>query len=445
MADRPGLWSHGDFLRLWAAQAVSAFGFRITRTGLPIIAVTTLDQPEVIVSILMAVQIAPGLLVGLFAGGWIDRSRKRRILIASDLIRAAAIASLTLAWAFGVLSIGHVLVTGAVVGAASALFQITDNTYLPSLIGRRQLAEGNAKLESTEAIAEITGPAATGYLVRLLGAPLAIVINAATYLWSAILLGRIRTAEPPRAAEPEQARRPTEEAPREEPRAPGRRIGEDLRIGFREVFRHPIVRPIVVSHMVWSISGGFFLALYTLFCLRELGLSEGTFGVIVGMGGVGSLGGALISRALVRRLGLGRTLITTSALSLACAVFIPLAGSSATGGSFALIIGFLIAHQLLSDGFSVAFVIQAVTLRQTVLPRETLGRANAAIHVVTSGLLPVAAVIAGVIAEVAGTRFAVWVGVLVGLVAPLLLLPLRRLREMPPSASGELPVAGPDR
>ncbi|HWO18334.1 MAG TPA: MFS transporter [Kofleriaceae bacterium] len=428
MAERRGLWAHGDFLRLWAAQAVSAFGFRITRTGLPIIAVTTLDQPEVVVSVLMAIQIAPGLLVGLFAGGWIDRSRKRRILILSDLIRAVAIASLTLAWAVGALSVGHVLVTGAVVGAASALFQITDNTYLPSLIGRRQLGEGNAKLESTEAVAEITGPAVAGYLIRILGAPLAIVINAATYIWSAILLGRIRSTEPP-SSEPAELHR----------------MGEDLRTGFREVFRHPVVRPIVLSHMVWSLSGGFFLALYTLFCLRELRLSEGTFGVIVAMGGVGSLAGALISRALVRRLGLGHTLIATSVLSLTCALFIPLAGSSVTRGEHALIVGFLIAHQLLSDGFSVAFVIQAVTLRQTVLPRETLGRANAAIHVLTSGLLPVAAVIAGVIAEVAGTRFAVWVGVLVGMIAPLLLWPLRGLREMPPSASGELPAAPAER
>jgi MFS family permease len=428
MAERRGLWAHGDFLRLWAAQAVSAFGFRITRTGLPIIAVTTLDQPEVVVSVLMAIQIAPGLLVGLFAGGWIDRSRKRRILIISDLIRAVAIASLTLAWAVGVLSIGHVIATGAVVGAASSLFQITDNTYLPSLIGRHQLGEGNAKLESTEAVAEITGPAVAGYLIRIVGAPLAIVFNAATYVWSAILLGRIRSVEPPPSEGAEQ-----------------RRISEDLRTGFGEVFRHPVVRPIVLSHMVWSLSGGFFLALYTLFCLRELRLTEGTFGVIVGMGGVGSLAGALISRALVRRLGLGRTLIVTSVLSLACALFIPLAGSSVTGGEHALIVGFLIAHQLLSDGFSVAFVIQAVTLRQTVLPRETLGRANAAIHVVTSGLLPVAAVIAGVIAEVWGTRFAVWVGVLVGMIAPLLLWPLRGLREMPPSASGELPAAATER
>lgn len=419
MFARDGLWRHADFLRLWAAQAFSAFGSRITRTALPVIAVSTLDQSEAIVSLLMALQIAPGLFVGMFSGGFIDRSRKRRILVAADLIRAGAVVSLTLAWVLGALAIWHLIVVGAVVGGASALFQITDNTYLPALIGRRQLAEGNAKLESTEAVAEITGPAAGGALIAALGAPLAVVIDALSYLWSAVLLGRIRAVEVPSAAP-----------------ATAPALGEDLRLGMSTIFRHPIVRPIVLSHMVWSISGGFFLALYTLFCLRELRLPVDVLGLIVGMGGLGALAGALVSRKLVSALGLGPTMIVTSALSLACALFLPLAG-----GSFALTVGFLIAHQLLSDGFSVAFVIQAVTVRQTVLPRETLGRANAAIHVVTSGLLPVAAIAAGVIAELWGTRFAVWVGVLIGLVAPALLWPLRHLRELPPSASGELPVA----
>lgn len=422
MFERSGLWGHGDFLRLWAAQAISAFGYRITRTALPIVAVTTLDQPEFTVSVLMALQVAPGLVVGMLAGGWIDRSRKRPILIAADLIRAGAVASLTIAWAIGVLSIWHVLATGTIVGAATALFQITDNTYLPSLLGRRQLAEGNAKLESTEAIAEITGPAAAGYLIRILGAPLAIAIDAATYLWSAFFLGRIRAPEPAPVPGEEQ------------------HLGADLRIGFREVFMHPLVRPIVLSQMVWALSGGFFLALYTLYCLRELHLSEGTFGVIIGMGGVGALAGAAISNRLVTRLGLGRTLVVSLTLSLACAVFIPLAGVT---GSPALIVGFLIAHQLLSDGFAVAFVVHAVTLRQTVLPKETLGRANAAIHIATSTLLPIAAILAGVIAEVAGTHVAVWIGVLIGLVAPLLLLPLWKLREMPPSASETTLPAAP--
>ena len=417
MTERSSLWRHADFLRLWAAQAVSAYGSRITRTALPIIAITLLHQPESVVGVLMAAQLAPGVILALFAGGFIDRGNKRRILIGADLIRAVAVASLTLVWALGALSTMHVLVVGAIVGAASAMFAITDNAYLPALIGKGQLAEGNAKLESTEAIAEITGPASAGALIAALGAPLAVAIDAVSYLWSATLLGRIRTREAPHVPVPPTASLSLSLR------------GGDLEVGMRAVFSHPIVRPIVVSHMVWSLSGGFFMALYTPFCLRELGLSTTVFGVIVAMGGIGSLAGALLSRAAVRNFGLGRTLVLTSALSLACALFIPLAA-----GPFVVIVAFLVAHQLLSDGFSVAFVIQAVTLRQTVLRKDVLGRANAAIHVCTASLLPIGALLAGFLAEIIGTRNAVWTGVLIGLVPPLLLLPLWKLRDMPPAA-----------
>ena len=412
-SSRAGLWRHADFLRLWAAQAVSAYGSRITRTALPIIAVAMLDQPESIVGLLMASQLAPGVVLAVFAGGIVDRGNKRRLLIGADLVRGVAVASLTLAWGVGVLSMVHLISVGAIVGAASALFQITDNTYLPALIDKSQLEEGNSKIEATEAIAEITGPASAGVLIKVLGAPLAIVIDAASYFWSAVLLRQIRAREQP--------------AP--DPAHSSRLAGNDFAVGMRIVFGHPIVRPIVVSHMVWSLSGGFFIALYTPFCLRVLGLDTSVFGVVVAMGGVGALAGSLLSRVFVRTFGLGRTLVMTSALSLACALFIPLAG-----GSFALVITFLVAHQLLSDGFSVAFVIQAVTLRQTVLPKDVLGRANAAIHVCTASLLPIGSVIAGVLAEALSTRTAVWIGVLIGLVPPLLLLPLWKLREMPPAA-----------
>ncbi|MBS1118160.1 MAG: hypothetical protein H6Q90_388 [Deltaproteobacteria bacterium] len=422
MSERSGLWRHSDFLRLWSAQAFSAFGARITRTALPIIAVSTLGQPESMVSVLAALQLAPGVIVALLAGGFIDRSRKRRILIAADVIRAVVIGSLTLAWALGVLSMVHVIIVGALVGGASALFQITDTAYLPTLVRRDQLVEGNSKLESTEAIAEITGPASAGALIAAFGAPLVVVIDAASYVWSAFMIGRIRAVEEPMLASHSAS---SSAAVR----------GHDLRVGMRAVFGHPIVRPIVISHMVWSISGGFFMTLYVLFCLRVLGLSEAMFGVIVAVGGIGSLAGAVVSRRLVQSIGLGRTLVMTSVLSLACALLIPLAGGPLTGGSFAVTLGLLAAHQLLSDGFAVAFVIQAVTLRQTVLPKHMLGRANAAIHLATSGLLPVGAILAGVIAELAGTTTAVWVGVLIGLAAPIFLLPLWKLRDMPPAAS----------
>ena len=418
---RTGLWRHGDFLRLWGAQAVSAFGSRITRTALPIIAVATLHQPEAVVSVLTAIQLAPGVVVALVAGGFVDRNRKRPILVYSDLIRAFTVGSLTIAWALGVLSMTHVIIVGAIVGGATALDQITDVAYLPTLVPREMLADGNSKLESTEAIAEITGPASAGVLIAALGAPITVVIDALAYLWSAVMLGRIHHLEEPGRDAAESAS------------ASAAIAGHDLRVGMRAVFHHPQVRPIVLSHMVWSVWGGFFMALYTLFLLRELHLSEAAFGVIVSMGGIGSLAGALVSRRLVAAIGFGWTLIVTSSLSLVCAILIPLAGTRLTGGSYAVKFALLSAHQLLSDGFAVAFLIQAVTLRQTVLPKHHLGRANAAIHLCTSGVFPIAALIAGAIAALAGTYTAVWVGIVIGFVAPVFLWPLRHLRELPSS------------
>jgi Na+/melibiose symporter-like transporter len=417
-----GLWHHADFLRLWAAQAISAFGSRITRTALPIIAVNVLREPEAMIGVLAAMQLAPGVLLAMVAGGVVDRGRKRRILIASDLIRAGLVASVTLAWALGSLSIYHIILVGAAVGAATALFQITDIAYLPALIGRRHLAEGNAKLETTDAIAEITGPASAGALIAALGAPLAVAIDAASYLWSAFMLGRIRAPDVSAPA----ARPPSE--PDTDTSGASVRTGEDFRIGLRVVFGHPQVRPIVLTLMVWSIANGFFSALYTPFCLRTLGLSEATFGVIIAMGGVGSLAGAILARTLSLALGVGRTLLVTSALSVACTLCIPI---SASAPSHALAIGFLVAHQLLGDGFAVAFLVLAVTLRQTVLPRDVLGRANAAIHVCTTGVLPVAALLAGGLATLIGIRAAVWIGLSIGLAAPVFLWPLRHLRDMP--------------
>jgi len=414
MSEHTGLWGHADFKRLWAAQAISAFGSRITRTALPIIAVNSLGVPEALFATLIALQLAPAVVFAPFAGGIVDRSRKRRILIAADLFRAAVVASLTIAWLFGLLSVGHLIAVGALVATASALFQITDIAYLPVLIGREQLAEGNAKLEMTEAFAEVSGPASAGLLIGLFGAPLAVLFNVASYVWSAVWLGRIRAPE-------------TIPEPQPDVTASLHRQGwKDLVVGMRAIFGHAQVRPIVLAFMVWSVAGGFFSALYPMYCLRELGLSEYTFGFVIAMGGVGSLGGALISRRLAQSIGVGPTLLVTATLSLAAGLFIPLAAGSRT-----TVIALLSAHQLIGDGFAVAFVIQAVTLRQTVLPKHVLGRANAAFLICTAGLLPVSALVAGAIGALSTVRAAVWIGVLFGLLAPVFLLPLRKQREMP--------------
>ena len=417
MFPRTGLWANADFMRLWSAQAISAFGSRITRTALPIIAVQTLHQSETVVALLSSVYLAPGVLLALFAGGIVDRSRKRRILIAADIFRALVVASVTVAWWLGALSMLHLVTVGALVGAASALFTIADVAYLPTLVDKRELGDGNAKIETTEAVAEVTGPASAGVLIGVLGAPVAVAIDALSYVWSALRLGRIRASEPPPQPVP-SAESSTWQSSR------------DLRDGMRAIFEHPHVRAVVSALMVWSIAGGFFTALYTLYCLRTLELSALTYGIIVAIGGIGSFAGALISRRLVQSIGLGRTMIASATISLAGGLLIPLAQ-----GPYLFVLLFLGTHQLISDCFSVAFVIQAVTLRQTVLPRALLGRANAAVHVCTAGLVPIVALLAGLLAELTSIRTAVWVGVSIGLVAPLFLLPLRHVRAMPESAS----------
>ncbi len=402
------LTDNADFVRLWSAQAVSAFGSRVTRTALPIVAVKVLGEPDSIVALLASVQLAPGVLFAIFAGGMADRGDKRRLLIIADVVRAAVVASLTVAWALGALSISHVMIVGAIVGAASALDQITDVAYLPAIVGPDQLADANAKLGATDSAAEIAGPSVAGLLISAIGAPLAVVTDALGYVWSAVMLARIRAR--PQVATSSEVKLDL----------------QDLVVGLRAVFDDRYVRSVTLAHMAWSIAGGFFAALYPIYCLRVLGLSEAEFGLVIAMGGVGALGGALLARRLASWFGFGPAIIVASAISLGAGLFIPLA----SGGSVR-VIGLLVAHQLIGDGFAMVFMIHAVTLRQTVLPASVLGRANAAIHVCTMGVLPVAAFVAGVVADLTSTRSAVWVGVVIGLAAPLMLIPLRRLRELP--------------
>ena len=189
---RGGLWRHRDFLRLWAAQSVSAVGTRITRTALPVIAVLSLAGSPADVAFLAALTYGPTFVVGLVAGGWVDRSDKRRILVGADLVRALAVATVPVAAWLGLLGVAHVCAVAIVVGAATALFQIADVALLPRLVEAERLVEGNSKIAATEAFAEVTGPAAAGFLIQWLGAPLAVLIDAASYVWSAAFLRTLR-------------------------------------------------------------------------------------------------------------------------------------------------------------------------------------------------------------------------------------------------------------
>ncbi|HUS15565.1 MAG TPA: MFS transporter [Chloroflexia bacterium] len=410
-----GLWHNSDFIKLWIGQAVSQVGDRITRGGLPLAAVLTLHATAGDMSLLIVVLAAPMLLVGLLAGVWVDRLRRRPLMIFTDLARAAVLATIPLAAAFGVLGLPQIYVVAALTGVLSVLFNVADQSYLPSLLPPEQLLEGNSKLTATSSIAEIVGPALAGGLVQLITAPLAIAVDAVTFLWSAAFVSRIRKPEPPPPP-------PADRTP----------IWSDIQAGLRLVLGHPLLRPLALSAAMRSFFGTFYWVLYDLYVLRELQLTPVVLGLLIAAGGVGALPGALIAGRVVRRFGLARTLLGTRLIATMVGFFTPLAPVGL------LAVGFLMISQLVGDGVSTVYEINEVTLRQTLIPGPLQGRAHASTGFLIGALQPFAAVAAGLIADHYDARTALLVATLGGAVAwvYLALSPVRRVPDTPSEGTG---------
>jgi len=413
-----GLWREADFLKLWSAQGISALGSRITRTALPILAVLTIGATVEQVAILSALALAPGVIVGLAMGGRVDRRAKRPMLIGADLVRAALLLTVPLTAWMGWLSMAQLYAVAALTGAATTLFQIADKAYLPALIGRSRLVDGNAKLEATDAIAEITGPGLGGLLVQAITAPLAIAFDALSFLISAVLLAAIRRTEVPAASDTGHD---------------GPTLVHDLRVGLRACLLHPLVRPVFLVEAVSALLNGVFATLYTVFALKTLCLSAATLGLVISVGGIGALFGALLAARFSAWLGMGRALIVCMAISRLAGLLIPMAR-----GPEWLAVSCLVGHQLVGDGTLMGYYVLAVSLRQTVLPQDTLGRANATFHVSAGLLLPLGALLAGWIAAATDVRTALWLSALGGLANPVILqLSAIRSQKSIPAAGHE--------
>src|SRR6185295_4201294 len=298
-------------MRLWAAQSVSSIGARITREGLALASVLTIDAQPFQLGILAALITGPSVIVGFFSGGFVDRSSKRSIMIAADLLRTAVLVTVPLAAWLHLLTMEQLYIVGALMGGTSLLFDIADHAYLPHLIAREQLIEGNSKLALTESLAEVGGPALAGILVQALTAPFAIAVNAVTYFVSALFLRSITTKETIAAR---TTQRPT--------------LLSDLRDGYETMARNPLLRPLLLIAVLSPLFGGVFSALYVIFALKTLGLSPALMGITVGVGGIGSLAGTALSPFLVRRWGLGRTILLGFLISAVSALFVPLAQGS---------------------------------------------------------------------------------------------------------------------
>ena len=403
-------------MKLWTGQTVSELGSVVTRTALPIVAVITLHANALQMGILIASASSAVLLVGLFAGVVVDRSRRRPLLIGTDVIRAVLLLAIPALALTGALRIEHLYVLAFAEAALGALFDVAYRTYLPSLLPSERLLEGNAKIGMTSAVAELGGPGLAGALVQLITAPLALLVDACSYVVSAISLLLIRAPE-------EIVRRPEH--------AGGLRA--ELRAGLAAVGRHPLLRPMALASVTSQLFGNFFASLYTLYALDELGLSPLLLGIVISAGGVGSLAATVLVGPVTRRFGIGPAILWCRVGAGALAFLVPLAGGPPLIAAL-----YLFIPQLVGDGLQTVAIVDSLTVRQMVTPARLLGRVNGTMTVLLEGVAPIGAIAGALVAAAYGLRPAFWIavtGMFLG-TAFVLFSPVRSLRRLDAAAPG---------
>jgi MFS family permease len=411
------LWRHGDFMKLWAGQTISQIGSQVTFLALPLAAILLFGATPFEVGVLGTLQFLPFLLLGLPIGVWVDRLRRRPVLVIADIGRFVVLGSIPLAYAFDVLSLAHLYVAAFVTGVLTVFFDVAYAAYLPSLIDRDRLVEGNSKLEISRSGAHLVGPGVGGILVEAITAPVAILADAASYVGSVLFLLLIEKREPPI------------EPPAEPPR-----MVVQIREGLRYVFGHTLLRPIVVCTALLNLADGLGFAVLILFALRSLGLSPGAIGILLALGHSGFLVGAYLAGRSARRFGVGPAVIGACVvLGLGYGV-VPLATRSTA-------IPVLLVFGLLASLGGAIYNVNVRSLIQSITPERMLGRTIATARVVVWGTIPLGSFVGGILGSQIGLRPTLWVSAGFAVVAFLfpLLSPVRRLHEMPslsPSDAG---------
>lgn len=407
----PSLWRKPDFLKLWVGQAISQFGSQVTILALPLAAALTLGATPSEMGVLSALESLPFLVFGLFAGVWVDRLPRRPVLIVADCGRALLLAILPVAALTGHLSMLLLYLIAFGAGVLTVFFDVAYGAFLPSLIGEEFLIEGNSKLEMTNSAAKVAGPGLTGLLVQLMTTPLVILFDALSFLVSAVFLALIRRSEHPRA-----------------PRARDSNVWHEIGAGLKLVFGNKMLRGIAGCTATANLAWNIILSVFILYAARDFRLGAAVIGVIFAAGNVGFLTGAAVAGRLVRRLGLGVTLIAMPVLSSAGAVMIALANGPAI-----VVIATLAGAQFLFGFGGVVYNINQVSLRQALTPDHLRGRMTATIRFVVWGTIPVGALLGGALGERVGLRPAIQVGAFLTLLAFLwvLLSPVRSLIAHP--------------
>lgn len=406
------LWSNSAFVRVWTAASISIFGSLITRIALPLVAILTLNAGPIEVAVLRSMDLAAALLVGLVAGAWVDRLRRRPVLIWADLGRAALLSVIPISFVLGTLALWQLLAVAGLAAVLTTFFDAADNAYLPTIVERERLVEANSALAASGSVAEFAGFGISGILVQLLTGPITIVINAVTYLVSAVLLLTVRHTEAP--------------PPRREDREP---VLDEIRHGIQLVRHDPVLRAFAGAQMLMSMLWGIFGAVWFLFALDELGVSPALVGIVAGVGGASSFIGAIAASRSTRRWGIGPVAIVAMLLSALGNLFIPLAPA----GLPLIAVACLVAQQLIADSAITVYDVTETSVRQALVADRELGRVASTFQVLSAGAQLVATVGAGLLAEVIGLRATSVLAPLGGLLAAAILYrsPVRGLRELP--------------
>ena len=377
-----GLWRHPDFLKLWMGGTVSRFGSQITFLALPLTAAMVLDATPVQMGILAAAGAVPSLVFGLGAGVWIDRRKKRPIMIAADYGRAILLLAVPVGAVLDILSIYFLYAIALAMGLLSMLFNIANRSMLPSLVARDKLVEANSKLAVGSSASEVAGPGFGGILVQLLTAPIALIADALTFVASALAVQSIRAPEP----QPEDS--------------PSRHafVREALQ-GLVLIRRSRMLLPVAGVIGGIAIFNAMFEAVWLLYVNRVLGLEPFTFGIMFSMGGFGLMLGALGADRFIGRVGVGRAIVIGVVIVGLSDMATPLIG----GPAAVIIVVLTVASFLFSVGATITGVA-LVSLRQAVTPISLQGRMNGAMNSLETGLVPVGALIGGVLGQTIGMR-----------------------------------------
>lgn len=414
-----GLWRHPDFMKLWSAETVSQLGTHVSQLALPLVAILVLRASAFEVALLGVVGLAPFILISLPAGVWVDRLRRKPILVLADFGRAALLLSIPIAHWADALTIWQLYGIGFSVGVLTVFFDVSYQSYLPSLVERRQLVEGNSKLEVSRSGSQLAGPGIAGALVEALTAPVAVLVDAISFVVSGLFLLAIRKREAP--------------APTRAERKAGPGMKAEVEEGLRWVLGNRYLRWIAASTATFNLFGAIIFSIFLVFAVRELDLGPGVIGLIFAVANVGYLVGALLANRLARRFGVGPTIV----MGAACSVSLLLLAIAPASNP----IPFLIAAQAISSMGVPIYNITQVSFRQAITPERLQGRMNSVMRFIVWGVMPLGSLVGGALASWVSLRFAIWVGA-VGMslaVLPVLLSPVRTLREMPEPGEEALP------